>query len=261
MSNEQQQEFVNEGGSEQKASPQKGIRRVTMQKEPGERREVHTFVLRSGHMTESEKRNYAELHDRFCIPFEQKPLDFASIFGNENPVVIEIGFGMGQATAIIAAEHPDINYIGIEVHLPGVGRLLGEIRDRALSNLRIIEHDAMEVLSCMIADGTVSAFHIFFADPWPKKKHHKRRLVQRPRTDLMSQKLKNGGYLYFVTDWLPYAEFALTELTETAGLTNKFEGFAPHQEWRPETRFEHKGLDANRVISELFFVRTGAVNE
>ena len=163
---------------------------------------------------------------------------------------------MGKATAIIAENNPDINYLGIEVHKPGIGKLLGEIRARNLKNIRIIDHDAMEVLADQILDGSVSAFHIFFADPWPKKRHHKRRLVQRPRTNLLASKLIKGGYLYFVTDWLPYAEFALEELSLTDGLKNRFDGFAPHQEWRPETRFEQKGVDANRVISEIIFGRT-----
>lgn len=219
----------------------------------GIRREIHTFVIRAGHFTNAEKKDYAELGPVWCIPYEKKLLDFEKIFGNKNPVVIEIGFGMGKATAIIAENNPHINYLGLEVHKPGIGKLLGEIRTRGLTNLRIIEHDAMEVLSDMVSDGSVSAFHIFFADPWPKKRHHKRRLVQRPRTDLFTQKLVKGGYLYFVTDWLPYAEFAMEELTQTKGLHNKFDGYAPHQEWRPETRFEQKGVDANRVISELFF--------
>lgn len=217
------------------------------------RREIHTFVLRAGHFTKSEKRDYEELHDIWCVPYEKKCLDFAAVFGNTNPVVIEIGFGMGKATAIIAAEHPEINYLGIEVHRPGVGKLLGEIQSRGLKNLRIIEHDAMEVLADQIRNESVDAFHIFFADPWPKKRHHKRRLVQRPRTDLLSEKLCAGGYIYFVTDWLPYAQSALAELSLTPGLKNKFGGFAPHQPWRPETRFEQKGIDASRAISELFF--------
>lgn len=219
------------------------------------RRGIKTFVLRAGHFTNSERLAYETLHDEFCIPYEKTPLDYEKIFGNKNPVVIEIGFGMGKATAIIAENNPDKNYIGIEVHKPGVGKLLSEIKERNLKNLRIIEHDAMEVLVDQISDGSVSAFHIFFADPWPKKRHHKRRLVQRPRTDLMARKLLKGGYLYFVTDWLPYAEFALEELAATEGLKNRFYGFAPHQEWRPETSFEQKGLDANRVISELMFER------
>lgn len=217
------------------------------------RREIHTFVIRGGHMTESEKRSYETLHDKYCIPFAKEKLNYSAIFGNDNPVVIEIGFGMGKATWIIASEHPDINYIGIEVHKPGVGKLLGEIEAHGLTNLRIIEFDAMEVLKEMIDDSSIEGFHIFFADPWPKRKHHKRRLVQRPRTDLLTSKLKKGGYVYFVTDWLPYAEFALEELSLTQGLKNRYEGFAPHQKWRPETRFEQKGLDANRVISEMLF--------
>lgn len=217
------------------------------------RREIRTFVLRSGHFTPAERKNYEELHGDFCIPYEKKTIDFQAVFGNSNPTVIEIGFGMGKATALIAQQHPDINYIGIEVHKPGVGKLLGEIRERGLTNLRIVEHDAMEVLADQIADESVAAFHIFFPDPWQKKRHCKRRLIQRPRTDLLARKLLPGGYLYFVTDWLPYAEFGLAELTATAGLKNKYDGFAPRQEWRPETRFEQKGLDANRVITEVLF--------
>lgn len=217
------------------------------------RREIRTFVLRSGHFTPAERKNYEELHGDFCIPYEKKMIDFQSVFGNARPTVIEIGFGMGKATALIAQQHPDINYIGIEVHKPGVGKLLGEIRERGLTNLRIIEHDAMEVLADQIGDESVAAFHIFFPDPWQKKRHCKRRLIQRPRTDLLARKLISGGYLYFVTDWLPYAEFGLAELTATAGLKNRYGGFAPRQEWRPETRFEQKGLDANRVITEVLF--------
>ena len=217
------------------------------------RREIRTFVLRSGHFTPAERKNYEELHSDFCIPYEKRTIDFQAVFGNSHPTVIEIGFGMGKATALIAQQHPDINYIGIEVHKPGVGKLLGEIRERGLTNLRIVEHDAMEVLADQIADESVAAFHIFFPDPWQKKRHCKRRLIQRPRTDLLARKLISGGYLYFVTDWLPYAEFGLAELAATAGLKNRYGGFAPRQEWRPETRFEQKGLDANRVITEVLF--------
>lgn len=219
------------------------------------KREIHTFVLRAGRMTAAEQRDYEEFHEQWCVPFTGKYTDFRSIFGNGNPIVVEIGFGMGTATALIAESNPDINYLGLEVHRPGVGKLLGEIQKKALSNIRIIEFDALTVLETMIENGTVDAFHIFFPDPWPKVKHHKRRLVQRPRTELLAKKLRNGGYLYMATDWLPYAEFALKELTQTDGLENKFDGFAPHQSWRPETRFEAKGRSANRSISELFFLR------
>ncbi|MBE6347567.1 MAG: tRNA (guanosine(46)-N7)-methyltransferase TrmB [Spirochaetaceae bacterium] len=220
------------------------------------RREIKTFVLRASRMTDSQKRDYETLSTRWCIPFEKKPLNFADIFNNSNPVVVEIGFGMGAATAIIAEQNPNINYLGLEVHTPGVGRLLGNIRDKNLQNLLIVEHDAMEVLEYMIPDNSVSGFHVFFPDPWPKKKHHKRRLMQRPRTNLLSQKLYEGGYVYMATDWEPYAEFALEELSLTENLKNKYEGYAPHQTWRPETKFEHKGLLAERKICELFFEKT-----
>ena len=216
-------------------------------------RTVKTFVIRSGHFSSAERRDYEALLPVWGIEYSNRRLDFREIFGNGNPVVVEIGFGMGRATAIIAEENPEVNYLGIEVHKPGIGKLLGEIRSRNLKNVRIVPHDAMEVLSDMVEDSSVDGFHIFFADPWPKKRHHKRRLVQRPRTDLLASKLRPSGYLYFVTDWLPYAESALEELTLTPGLRNRFGGFAPHQEWRPETRFEQKGVDANRVISEIMF--------
>ena len=220
------------------------------------RREIKTFVLRASRMTDSQKRDYETLSTRWCIPFEKKPLNFADIFNNSNPVVVEIGFGMGAATALIAEQNPNINYLGLEVHTPGVGRLLGNIRDKNLQNLLIVEHDAMEVLEYMIPDNSVSGFHVFFPDPWPKKKHHKRRLMQRPRTNLLSKKLYEGGYVYMATDWEPYAEFALEELSLTENLKNKYDGYAPHQTWRPETKFEHKGLLAERKICELFFEKT-----
>ena len=218
-------------------------------------RTVHTFVIRAGRMTDAQKSDYEELSGKWCVPYKAEKLDYKALFGNDNPVVIEIGFGMGQATAIIAKEHPDVNYIGIEVHKAGVGRLLGEIKANNLKNLYIIEHDAIEVLENMIADASADGFHVFFPDPWPKKKHHKRRLMTRPRTNLLASKLKSGGYVYMATDWVPYAEWAMDELGQTEGLKNKFSGFAPHQEWRPETKFEAKGLQAEREIRELFFVK------
>ena len=218
-------------------------------------RTIKTYAIRAGRMTDSEKRNYSELHHVWCLPFEYKTLNFTEIFNNTNPVVIEIGFGMGQATARIALEHPNINYIGLEVHKPGVGRLLGEIKRYQLKNLYIIEHDALEVLETMIPDDSVEAFHIFFPDPWPKKKHHKRRLIQRPRTELLAQKLSPGGYIYFATDWEDYAESALEELSLTEGIHNKYDRFAEHQEWRPRTKFENKGITEGREIKELFFIR------
>ncbi|MDR3283734.1 MAG: tRNA (guanosine(46)-N7)-methyltransferase TrmB [Treponema sp.] len=204
-------------------------------------------------MTEAQARNYEELSQFWCVPFTGQMLNFATLFGNENPLVIEIGFGMGQATSAIAAANPGVNYLGIEVYRNGIGRLLGDIRQMGLTNLRIIEHDALEVLAAMIPDGAVEGFHLFFSDPWPKKKHHKRRLVQRPRTHLFSSKLRDQGYLSFVTDWEPYALFAREELDATAGLVNQYESFAPPQTWRPETKFEKKGRAGSRAIFELLY--------
>ncbi len=219
------------------------------------KRSIRTYVIRAGRMTDSERRSYDELHQVWCIPFEYKTINFADVFGNTNPVTMEIGFGMGQATAAIAAANPDMNYLGSEVHVPGIGRLLSDIKRRQLKNLFIIEHDALEILETMIPDDSISAFHIFFPDPWPKKKHHKRRLMQRPHTDLLVQKLAPGGYIYFATDWEEYAETALEELSHTEGIHNKYMQYAPHQEWRPRTKFEQKGIDAGREIHELFFIK------
>lgn len=218
-------------------------------------RAIKTYVLRAGRMTAAQERDYAELSNVWCIPYENKKLNFLDIFGNTNPVVIEIGFGMGTATAIIAEQNPDINYLGIEVHTPGVGRLLGDIRTKDLKNLYIIEHDAIEVLENMVVDGSVNGFHIFFPDPWQKKRHHKRRMIQRPRTDMFAKKLAPEGYIYFVTDWQDYADSALEQLSQTPGLENKYDGFAEPQTWRPQTKFERKGLEKDHKINELFFVR------
>ena len=204
-------------------------------------------------MTAAQQKAYDELAPAWCIPFEEKKINFVDIFGNTNPIIVEIGFGMGDATVAIAEANPNINYLGIEVHTPGVGKVLSEIKRRDLKNLYIIEYDAMEVLEKMIADNSVNGFHIFFPDPWPKKRHHKRRLVQRPRTNLLAQKMASGGYLYFVTDIIEYAEFALEELKLTEHLKNKYDGFAEPQAWRTQTKFERKGLAADRQITEILF--------
>jgi tRNA (guanine-N7-)-methyltransferase len=220
-------------------------------------RRIQTFVLRKGRMTEGQQRDYDTLSGSWCIPFKKVPLNYNSIFDNTNELTIEIGFGMGQATAELADQNRNKNYLGIEVHTPGVGRLLGEIRKRNLQNLFIIEHDALEVLEEMIPDNSVNAFHIFFPDPWPKKKHHKRRLMKRPNTDLIAKKLASGGYIYFVTDWYEYAEFALEQLEQTPYLKNKYTGFATKQPWRPETKFEQKGIKAKHPITEILFIKDG----
>ena len=220
-------------------------------------RSIRSFVLRSGRMSSAQKRSYETLFPLYAIRGAEAVIfDSSSVFGNSHPLVIEIGFGMGKATADIALNNPGTNYLGIEVHRPGIGRLLWEIDKQALKNVRIVEGDAQEILIRRIRDNTVSAFHIFFPDPWPKKKHHKRRLITRPFTDLLAAKLHTGAYIYMVSDWTEYGDWALKELDATPGLVNKYEGFAEPQEWRPKTEFEKKGLQKNHEIRELYFVKS-----
>ncbi|MDR1466388.1 MAG: tRNA (guanosine(46)-N7)-methyltransferase TrmB [Treponema sp.] len=189
---------------------------------------------------------------------EQNENDFEKIFGNANPIIVEIGFGMGEATAIIAENNPSLNYLGIEVHTPGIGRLLMEIERRGLENIRIITCDAVEAFNA-IKPESVSGIHLFFPDPWPKKRHHKRRIIQKPFTDTLASKLKAAGYLYMVTDWAEYADAALAELSTTAGLKNAYDHFAPPQTWRPKTKFEKRALSEGREIKELFFTKTSSI--
>jgi len=225
-------------------------------------RKVRSFVLRAGRLTAAQRRSYDALSGKFTIRFEDKALDFGSVFGNGSPVIAEIGFGMGKATAIIAAENPDKNYIGLETHKPGIGRLLWEIEQRSLSNIRIIEYDAVEIFQKMIPENSLDGVHIFFPDPWPKKRHHKRRLIQKPFTDCIASRLKPGGYVYMVSDWQDYADWALSVFTNTAGLVNEYGGFAEPQSWRPMTSFEKKGIDKNHEIKELWFIkREGSFDE
>ena len=217
---------------------------------------LKSYVIRTGRFTPAQKKAYDTLADKYIIPFSLEQLDFFKTFGNTAGVTLEIGFGSGFATAGIAEANPGKNYLGVEVHRPGIGRLLWEIDNRSLCNIRIIEYDAVQVTEKMIPAGSLEAVHIFFPDPWPKKKHRKRRLMQRPFTDILTAGLAPGGYLYMVTDWEDYAVHALEELTATAGIVNKYEDFAPPQPWRPVTNFEKKGLAKEHVIKELFFVKS-----
>jgi tRNA (guanine-N7-)-methyltransferase len=206
-------------------------------------------------MSRAQIRSYEDQKEEAVIPYAPAPADFGRYFGNDGPVTVEIGFGMGFATAEIAAQNPENNYLGIEVFRAGVGKLLWEIEKRNLENIRIIEHDAVEVLENMAGPESFAAVHVFFPDPWPKKRHHKRRLMKRPFTLLLASRLKPGAYLYMVTDWADYGDFALAELGATPGLENPYGGFAPRREWRPLTKFEKKGLDKNHPIRELYFVK------
>ena len=216
---------------------------------------LKSYVIRSGHFTAAQKKAYDSLSCKYIIPFHEEKIDFEKTFFNTNGVTLEIGFGSGLATASIAEANQDKNYLGVEVHRPGIGRLLWEIEKRNLSNIRIIEYDAVHVTEKMIPQDSLESIHVFFPDPWPKKRHNKRRLIQRPFTETMANCLKSGGYFYMVTDWEDYALHALEELNACAFLKNVYERFAPVQPWRPLTKFEQKGLAKNHVIRELFFTK------
>jgi len=210
-------------------------------------------------MSPAQKRSYETLFPLFGQREDEAVFpDPGQFFGNANPLVIEIGFGMGKATSSIAEQNPGINYLGIEVHRPGIGRLLWEIEKKGLKNIRIIEGDAVEIIEKRIRDNSVSAFHIFFPDPWPKKRHHKRRLIKQPFTDLLALKLLPGGYIYMVSDWADYGDWALREFSATPGLVNKYNSFAEQQSWRPQTEFERKGLLKKHEVRELFFLKKAA---
>jgi len=219
-------------------------------------RGIRTFVLRAGRLTDAQKRALEELGPRYCLPFDAAaPLDAVAAFGRSGPVIAEIGFGMGQATWKIAQANPELSYLGIEVHTPGVGRLLYELGARGIENVRIIHHDAVEVLERMIAPGSLDGIHMFYPDPWPKKKHNKRRFVRPGLSELLASRLSPGGYFYFVTDIEGYARWSLEVLTRTPGLRNRYEDFAPPQEWRPETKFESHASRDGRGRWELVFER------
>ena len=219
------------------------------------RRAIRSYVLRAGRMGSGQARALAELGPRFVLPFNDAPLDAAAVFGRSAPLVVEIGFGMGQATAQIAALRPDADFIGIEVHAPGVGGLLQRIDQAALTNLRIVQHDAVEVLEQMLAPASLAALHVFFPDPWHKKKHHKRRLIQPAFAALLASRLAPGGRLHCATDWQPYAQQMLAVLAAEPLLANTAEGYAPRPDYRPLTKFEQRGLDLGHGVWDLVFTR------
>ncbi|HVK31475.1 MAG TPA: tRNA (guanosine(46)-N7)-methyltransferase TrmB [Burkholderiaceae bacterium] len=223
--------------------------------EAAPRRPVRSYVLRAGRMGSGQTRALADLGPRFVLPFTGQGLDSAQVFGRRAPLIVEIGFGMGQATAAIATARPDDNFLGIEVHEPGVGALLQRIAERNLSNLRIVRHDAVAVLASMIAPGSLAAVHVYFPDPWPKKRHWKRRLIQPPFVALVASRLAPGGLLHCATDWQPYAEQMLEVLSAEPLLVNTADGYAPRPAWRPETKFERRGLALGHGVWDLLFRR------
>jgi tRNA (guanine-N7-)-methyltransferase len=220
-------------------------------------RPIRSFVLRAGRISRAQKRALETLLPVYGIPFRPEPLDLDQVFGRAAARILEIGFGMGETTATIAAEHPETDFIGVEVHPPGIGSLLKEIEARGLTNLRIIPHDAVEVLTHMIPPESLDGLHIFFPDPWPKKRHHKRRLIQPPFVALAADRLKPGGYIHVATDWQPYAEQILAVLSAEPRLENTAEGYAPRPAWRPTTKFENRGLRLGHGVWDLVFRKRG----
>jgi tRNA (guanine-N7-)-methyltransferase len=218
-------------------------------------RAVRSFVLRASHMGSGQRRALEELGPRFVLPRDAAALDFAAVFGRHAPVVLEIGFGMGDATAEIAQQLSGTDFLGVEVHPPGVGALLRQIGDRGLTNLRIVRHDAVEVLRSMVPPASLAGVHIFFPDPWHKKRHHKRRLIQSPFVAALAQHLAPGGYLHCATDWAPYAKQMLEVLSGEPLLANTATGYAPRPGYRPLTKFEARGLKLGHGVWDLLFRR------
>ena len=218
-------------------------------------RPIRSYVLRQGRVTDAQRRACAALLPRFGIPFARAPLDLDRAFGRAAPKILEIGFGMGETTARIAASHPQNDYLGIEVHTPGVGGLLKRVEELVLGNVRVIQHDAVDIIESMIPAASLDGVHVFFPDPWPKKRHHKRRLIQPPFVTLLASRMKPGGYLHIATDWEDYARQILEVLSAEPLLANTADGFAPRPEWRPLTKFEARGLRLGHRVWDIVFRR------
>lgn len=224
---------------------------------PRHHRQVRSFVRREGRLTAAQARALEELYPRFGLGHPGPPIDPAAEFGREAPLTLEIGFGNGEVLLQGAAGHPDRNFLGIEVHRPGVGRVLNQIRDRELDNVRVICADAVEVVRDRLPPVSLDACWIFFPDPWPKKRHHKRRLIQASFLGLLAERLRPGGIVHAATDWEDYAEWMLQAFMAEPLLENTApdDGYAPRPAWRPETKFEHRGLDRGHPVRDLVFRR------
>jgi len=216
-------------------------------------RRIRSYVVRPGRMGPGQARALAELGPRFVLPYRPAPTDFSLAFGRKAPLVLEIGFGMGDATATIAAARPEIDFLGIEVHPPGVGALLKRIGELGLANLRIVQHDAVEVLEQMVAPASLAGVHVFFPDPWQKLRHHKRRLVQPGFVRLLASRLAPGATLHCATDWENYAAQMLEVLSAEPSLRNTAAGYAERPTLRPLTKFENRGLGLGHGVWDLVF--------
>lgn len=216
---------------------------------------IKSFVRRAGRTTTGQAKAFEDLGPRFVLPYTAAPLDAPATFGRTAPLILEIGFGMGEATAHIARVRPDDNFLCCEVHEPGVGALLKRIGEQEIGNIRILQHDAVEVIDHMLALASLDGVHIFFPDPWHKTKHNKRRLIQSPLVAKLAARLKPGGYLHCATDWQPYAEQMLQVLGAEPLLANTAGGFAPQPDYRPLTKFENRGLRLGHGVWDIVFVR------
>ncbi len=227
---------------------------------PAAHRPIKSFVLRAGRSGSGQQRALLELGPRFVLPYSAAPLDTHAAFGRTAPLVLEVGFGMGQATAELAAAQPQTDFLGVEVHPPGVGALLKLVGERQLQNIRIVQHDAVEVLTHMLGAASLAGIHIWFPDPWHKKRHHKRRLIQPPLVQLLASRLEPGGLLHCATDWQPYAEQMLDVLGAEPMLANTAgtAGYAPRPDHRPLTKFEARGQRLGHGVWDLLFKRQPA---
>ena len=218
-------------------------------------RPIRSFVVRAGRMSPKQERGLTQGMLRHGAPFAQALLDFSKTFARDAPTVLEIGFGMGTTTAEIAAAHPDTNYLAVEVHPPGVGNLCNLLDDQSLANVKVVQHDAVDVLNHMIAPSSLAGIHIYFPDPWHKARHNKRRLVQPALAALLASRLAAHGYLHLATDWVPYAEHMLEVLSAEPALNNTSPDYAPRPSWRPQTKFERRGLKLGHEVRDLLFAK------
>jgi tRNA (guanine-N7-)-methyltransferase len=222
--------------------------------DPTEHR-IRSFVTRAGRLSTGQERGLKEFGPQFLVEHKKEALDYEKTFGRKAPVVLEIGFGMGGTTAHIAKVMPEKDFIGVEVHTPGVGSLLKMIGEEGISNLRVIQHDAVEVLRDMIPAGSLAGVHIYFPDPWHKARHNKRRLIQGPFVKTLCEHLAPGGYIHLATDWEDYAVQMLEVLSAEPALQNTAEGYAPQPSYRPLTKFENRGLKLGHGVWDLVFTK------
>ena len=216
---------------------------------------IRSYVRRAGRTTTGQAKAFEEFGERYVLEYTGQPLKAEAAFGRSAPLILEIGFGMGEATAHIARVRPDDNFLCCEVHEPGVGALLKRIGEQDITNIRIFQHDAVEVLENMVQPGMLDGIHVFFPDPWHKKKHNKRRLIQPPFVAKLVDRLKIGGYIHCATDWQPYAEQMLEVLSADPQLHNTANGYAPQPDYRPLTKFENRGLRLGHGVWDLVYRR------